>query len=66
MWRLRRVAAGFRQLDVSLAAGISQTRYCALERGEAEATEAEREEIDRVLPALPPTVVEELLMEKTY
>lgn len=66
LWRLKRVAASFRQLDICLASGISQTRYSALERGEAEATEAEREEIDRVLPALPPTVVEELLMEKTY
>ncbi len=66
VWRLRRVAAGFRQLDICLATGISQTRYSALERAEAEATKAEQEEIDRVLPALPPPVVEELLEEKTY
>ena len=64
-WRVRRVAAGLRQLDVCLAAGISQARYSILERGEAEPTKTERQEIERILPALPPTVVEELLMEKT-
>ena len=63
-WRVRRVAAGLRQLDVSLATGITQSRYCYIERGEAEPTEMERQEIERILPALPATVVEELL-EKT-
>ena len=66
VWRVRRVAARLTQLSVSLAAGITQSRYCYLERGEAEPTEAERREIERVLPALPPTVVEELLVEKIY
>ena len=66
VWRLRRIAAGLRQLDVCLAAGISQARFSGIERGEVQPSEAERQEIERILPALPLTVVEELLMEKTY
>lgn len=60
-WRLRRIAADLRQLDVCLAAGISQTRYSTLERGEAEATEAERQEIELALPPLSPEIVEQIL-----
>ncbi len=61
-WRVRRVAAGLRQLDVCLASGISQARYSALERCEAEPTEAERREIERILPHLPLGVMEQLRM----
>lgn len=66
MRKLRRIAAGMRQLDVCLGAGTSQARYSTFERGEAEPTETERQEFKRILPALPPTVVEELLVEKTH
>ena len=60
IWQLRRVAAGLRQLDVSLAAGISQARYSGIERGEVEPSEAERQEIEHVLPPLPLPVMEGL------
>ena len=60
-WRVRRVAADLRQLDVCLAVGISQTRYSALERGEAKPTEVERQEIELVLPPLSPEIEEQIL-----
>lgn len=34
-WKLRRVAAGIRQQDIALRAGMSTTRYSAIEREEA-------------------------------
>ena len=61
VWRLRRIAAGLRQLDVCLAVGISQARYSTLERGEAKPTEAERQEIELVLPPLSPEIEEQIL-----
>ena len=48
-WKLRRTALRQRQLDVAAAAKISQSRYCLLERGDAVATDEEREAIERVL-----------------
>lgn len=62
VWRLRRIAAGLRQLDVCLAAGISQARFSGIERGEVQPTEAEQREVERILPPLPRPVVEELRM----
>ncbi len=64
-WRVRRVAAGLRQLDVCLAAGISQARFSGIERGEVQPTEAERREVERILPPLPRPVVEELRMARS-
>jgi len=52
-WKLRRVAADLRQQDVASRAGMSSTRYSALERGEGTPTELERELIEKVLPQLP-------------
>jgi transcriptional regulator with XRE-family HTH domain len=52
-WKLRRIAAGYRQQDVAVRIGVSVTRYSALERGETEAKEWEREAVERLLPPLP-------------
>ena len=52
-WKLRRVAAGIRQQDIALRAGMSTTRYSAIERGEAIPTETDRQLIERQLPELP-------------
>ena len=54
-WKLRRVASKQRQQDVAAAAGISTTRYSAIERGEASPTALETRLIDRFLPSLPTT-----------
>ncbi len=64
VWRLRRVAAGLRQLDVCFATGISQARYSLYERGDAQPSERERAEIERVLPLLSVEVKEHLLEER--
>ena len=40
-WKLRRIAAGMRQQDLAAEAGMSATRYSAIERGEAEPSESE-------------------------
>jgi transcriptional regulator with XRE-family HTH domain len=50
--KLRRVAARKRQQDIAPQVGISTTRYSAIERGEAEASDLERQLLDQVLPAL--------------
>lgn len=55
-WKLRRIAAGYRQQDVAARVGISSTRYSALERGEAEPKEWEIKEVEKLLPPLPQTV----------
>ena len=52
-WKLRRIAAGLRQQDVAARAGMSTTRYSAIERGEAIPTETDRQLIERQLPELP-------------
>ena len=53
LWKLRRVAARYRQQDVSTHCGISMTRYRAIERGEAEPTDLDRRLIEKFLPPLP-------------
>src|SRR5690242_6628723 len=40
-WKLRRIAAGYRQQDIAARVGISCTRYSALERGDITAKEWE-------------------------
>lgn len=52
-WRLRRIAAGVRQQDIALRAGMSTTRYSAIERGEHVASELEVRLIEQFLPPLP-------------
>lgn len=52
-WKLRRVAAGIRQQDIALRAGMSTTRYSAIERGEYIPSELEARLIDQGLPPLP-------------
>jgi transcriptional regulator with XRE-family HTH domain len=52
-WKLRRIAAGIRQQDIALRAGMSTTRYSAIERGEHNASELEARLIDQFLPPLP-------------
>jgi transcriptional regulator with XRE-family HTH domain len=52
-WKLRRVAAGIRQQDIALRAGMSTTRYSAIERGEYVPSELEARLIDQFLPPLP-------------
>ena len=56
-WKLRRVAAGFRQQDIAARAGMSTSRYSAIERGELKPNAADVELVERVLPPLPPSVV---------
>lgn len=51
-WKLRRIAAGYRQQDIAGRVGIASTRYSALERGEAEPKEWEIEAIEKLLPPL--------------
>jgi len=55
-WKLRRVAAGIRQQDIALRAGMSTTRYSAIERGEHVPTELEARLIEQFLPPLPKAV----------
>ena len=52
-WKLRRIAAGFRQQDLAARLGISTSRYSALERGDALPRDCEQEEIEKLLPPLP-------------
>jgi transcriptional regulator with XRE-family HTH domain len=51
-WKLRRIAAGYRQQDVAARVGISSTRYSMLERGEADPKEWEIEAVEKLLPPL--------------
>jgi transcriptional regulator with XRE-family HTH domain len=51
-WKLRRIAAGYRQQDIAARIGVSSTRYSALERGEAEPTNWEIEAVEKLLPPL--------------
>ena len=57
VWKLRRVAAGFRQQDIAARAGMSSTRYSAIERGELQPDAEDVELIERALPQLPASVV---------
>ena len=52
-WKLRRVAARIRQQDIALRAGMSTTRYSAIERAEEQPSELETRLIDQSLPSLP-------------
>ncbi len=52
-WRIRRVAASLRQIDVARGCGISATAYSLFERGEKTPTKADCALIERVLPLLP-------------
>ena len=60
--RVRRAALGLRQRDVAERAGISQSRYSLIERGELLPTGEDREFIEKVLPPLPAEVRKELLL----
>ncbi len=51
-WKLRRIAAGYRQQDVAVRIGISSTRYSLLERGEAVPKRWEIEAVEKLLPPL--------------
>jgi transcriptional regulator with XRE-family HTH domain len=54
LWKLRRIAAGYRQQDVSTHCGISMSRYRAIEHGSAEPNDLDRRLIEKFLPPLPP------------
>ncbi len=56
-WKLRRIAAGLRQQDVAGLAGMSASRYSAIERGDAQPTAEDREFIERTLPPLPKEIL---------
>lgn len=62
IWKIRRIAAGLRQQDLAARSGMSSTRYSGIERGEVQASETDIEMLERVLPAISPTVIEELRM----
>jgi transcriptional regulator with XRE-family HTH domain len=51
------VAAGFRQQDIAARAGMSSTRYSAIERGELQPNPEDVAQIERILPPLPASVV---------
>ena len=61
VWKLRRIAAGLRQQDVASKAGISTTRYSAIERGELEPSSADVEYIERILPRLSSDVEQQIV-----
>ena len=52
-WKLRRIAAGFRQQDLAPLLGMSASRYSAIERGDLKATDEESVRIEKALPGLP-------------
>jgi transcriptional regulator with XRE-family HTH domain len=54
-WKLRRIAAGLRQQDVSAMLGLSASRYSAIERGDLPPTDDEYQDIEQLLPPLPAT-----------
>jgi transcriptional regulator with XRE-family HTH domain len=56
-WKLRRVAYGLRQQDVAARAGMTSTRYSALERGEAQPKDWEIQAVEKLLPLLPTTQI---------
>ena len=57
-WKLRRIAAGLRQQDVAAQAGMSTTRYSAIERGELHASDSDITHLERALPPLSPALFE--------
>jgi transcriptional regulator with XRE-family HTH domain len=52
-WKLRRVAACFRQRDVARRVGLTVARYGGIERGEIKPSDEERRAIESFLPPLP-------------
>jgi transcriptional regulator with XRE-family HTH domain len=52
-WKLRRIAAGFRQQDLAALLGMSSSRYSAIERGDLKPTDEEADLIEKALPGLP-------------
>jgi|GEM_PF-5873631 len=52
-WKLRRIAAGLRQQDIALRAGISTSKYSAIERGEKVPSQLEVRLLELYLPELP-------------
>lgn len=54
LWKLRRIAAHYRQQDVSTHCGISMARYRAIERGDSDPSDLDRRLIEKFLPPLPP------------
>jgi len=52
-WKLRRIAAGYRQQDIAHRLGLTVARYGAIERGEIEPNDAEHRAIENALPPLP-------------
>jgi ribosome-binding protein aMBF1 (putative translation factor) len=55
-WKLKRIAAGYRQQDIAARIGISSSRYSALERGEAEPKDWEVKAVEEFLPPLSQTM----------
>ena len=55
-WKLKRIAAGYRQQDIAARIGISTSRYSALERGEAGPKDWEVKAVEKFLPPLPQSV----------
>ena len=53
IWRLRRIAKGWRLSDLAPRAGITATRLSQIEHGEVEPSQLDRELLERVLPPLP-------------
>ncbi|HXN26803.1 MAG TPA: helix-turn-helix transcriptional regulator [Candidatus Acidoferrales bacterium] len=52
-WKLRRIAAHYRQQDVSTHCGISMARYRAIEHGRSDPDDLDRRLIEKFLPPLP-------------
>jgi transcriptional regulator with XRE-family HTH domain len=59
-WKLRRIAAGLRQQDLSVILGMSASRYSAIERGDLLPTNDEYRDVEQLLPPLPATVLQNL------
>ena len=57
-WKVRRVAAGLRQVDIAACTGITATRLSAIERGELEPSALDRRLIERELPPLQARLLE--------
>jgi transcriptional regulator with XRE-family HTH domain len=57
-WKLRRIAAGWRQLDIARKIGLSITRYSEIERGVRTATALEERLIESELPPLAASLAE--------
>jgi hypothetical protein len=65
LWKLRRIAAHYRQQDVSTHCGISMTRYRSIEHGSATPSDLDRRLIEKFLPPLPPLPTDAQSSERT-